>query len=1071
MSYTPVAQTDRGSGRADSPSLTSPTSQQLRRGRRASSQQSFSQPSLSPRVDNFEGMPDLSLKASQSPSWPTPQPLDSSALEYEQVRTPEEHTMDMPPNSARTRQRGNMIQEHSEGSPSHTSSSYDLVGQTTTSPLSEDGEVLEYPRTSSPEPIFRSTSNEGTANLRHPTPDLQALQGAYKHKVRKLERSAEGVKTSSDNEDDAHNIRESREHVERRQLSHRLASSSEEPPFKQRAYRQVSISSRPRSIVDVNSKARSGGNSPTAFITSPVHSIRSRQSSFNRGRSGSRGSRMVTLSEQDGGIEQAGSHPAHGDASATPRGSLKAPWETKPHEDVDVEEHAEVSRPEPEPSFSSYSLDNVPDRPGTAASVDTFQQAAQLFHDFDGIHYVAPQVTDFRVESRLGSVRRASMIPRTGGRPVSYAEPQQRENMVYYPAPVPVMLNLPQRLSKLPSPTQREKHRTQVIGALPEDSRKSAAWLPGVPEGEQDADTAEDPPRGNHQLAHLPPQLRASAFFDQPTIRHDVQLKGNSAVATLDSILDASAHAPVTAFTDHPFAGQSGADIYSKTVSQRSPSDSRNSKAHAPRSRSSLGLLLGRRRSQMDLQDNATERPPPTQRMRTVSQIGFNQSTSRLDHDEEDDDEHYESMPLRNSGEQEPLAPGPPSGSDVDPEDEDQYGNQNMDTAVADFQGAPTTLLAELQLRKQEQRHRNKTAATAFPDGMHSTLLELDAVAQRQQESRKQKRVALAWEDSDANGLDAEVDDDDDVPLGMLYPHQGNIHESRLRGNQQTRPLGLMERRALEDNEPLSLRRDRLRSGMNLDRAREALPAMYQLELPDLGKDKEKEKEKAEASDEEEETLAQRIRRLRGKGQRSKIRTVSEDFASDLLSQFGGTLGKEKESAQETDEKEETLAQRRSRLQAERGANPNGPPADNDGMTQTRPQLQQRHSMADLLQAHPAAGGRPAMRGFVSTNSIPHPPNVQQIYGVQDLHGQFQNAGKHQPRNTTSFGPEVSMSNPMFWNQVQANPGLAAAGWAGTYPMYAQGMPIMSYHQPEVSLDTRQRDMIDRWRQSVMPTM
>ena len=55
--------------------------------------------------------------------------------------------------------------------------------------------------------------------------------------------------------------------------------------------------------------------------------------------------------------------------------------------------------------------------------------------------------------------------------------------------------------------------------------------------------------RRNTTQPELPEHLRANEFFE---------IKEQSAVKTLDDILDASAHAPVSAFTDHAFAGRLG---------------------------------------------------------------------------------------------------------------------------------------------------------------------------------------------------------------------------------------------------------------------------------------------------------------------------------------------------------------------------------------------------------------------------------------------------------------------------------------------------------------------------------
>ena len=60
----------------------------------------------------------------------------------------------------------------------------------------------------------------------------------------------------------------------------------------------------------------------------------------------------------------------------------------------------------------------------------------------------------------------------------------------------------------------------------------------------------------------LPEHLRANEFFEQMAPPQVVEIKEQSAVKTLDDILDASAHAPVSAFTDHAFAGHLGNEIY-----------------------------------------------------------------------------------------------------------------------------------------------------------------------------------------------------------------------------------------------------------------------------------------------------------------------------------------------------------------------------------------------------------------------------------------------------------------------------------------------------------------------------
>jgi hypothetical protein len=86
-----------------------------------------------------------------------------------------------------------------------------------------------------------------------------------------------------------------------------------------------------------------------------------------------------------------------------------------------------------------------------------------------------------------------------------------------------------------------------------------------------------------------------------------------------------------------------------------------------------------------------------------------------------------------------------------------------------------------------------------------------------------------------------------------------------------------------------------------------------------------------------------------------------------MISQFGGDLldskdvkGKEKEvSSPPPPEEDETLGQRRKRLQAEREARAKevgGKPAGPTGATPPRPLLNQKRSMANILSAHPSAG-------------------------------------------------------------------------------------------------------------------
>ena len=98
--------------------------------------------------------------------------------------------------------------------------------------------------------------------LRHPTPDLQALQGAYTGNIEHLERTAERLSMTSSIDDAIRDL-----HNDQKRLDSRRSSLLESQAIAiGQISRQVSNAS---SIVEVNSAARSGGFSPAGFIMSP----------------------------------------------------------------------------------------------------------------------------------------------------------------------------------------------------------------------------------------------------------------------------------------------------------------------------------------------------------------------------------------------------------------------------------------------------------------------------------------------------------------------------------------------------------------------------------------------------------------------------------------------------------------------------------------------------------------------------------------------------------------------------------------------------------------------------------
>ncbi|KAL2819427.1 hypothetical protein BJX63DRAFT_9015 [Aspergillus granulosus] len=651
--------------------------------------------------------------------------------------------------------------------------------------------------------------------------------------------------------------------------------------------------------------------------------------------------------------------------------------------------------PPPEPAVPHAEMgDDVPmERPSSAASGDTYRQAKILFTDFDGVHYVPN-----------GGRRLSLTRPPLASRSEPYKQPQEGENMVFYPAPVPMMLNLPPRLSQRPDQTEREKRRTQLLDVVAPENRKSAPWLSGQDQGTDRRRTK--PP------SDLPPQLRASVFFEPPSASLDIDPGQTSAVATLDSILNASTTAPVTAFTDHPFAGPVGPEVYGSSKHGKDVPGQR--KKLRPKS----SLALGHQPSNPNLRSStlAVDNMHPTTEAQAAD---GHETTSLRRHDREsgtDTEDDSES--------------GTESSSEEDDSEEEE------DDDELHFIGPPATLLAELEKRKHDLKHRRRTAANA--GGMHSTLLELEAVAAKQSEHRRQKPVALAWENPDAHNNDE--DDDEDVPLGMLYPDKAQAAD-------EARPLGLMEKREMEESEPLSRRRARLR-GEPLPQPLEQRPTTMYSQAPQ-GPFVPPEEE----SGDEGETLGQRLRRL--KGHERNVSKADTDFTTEILAEFDNLKDDDNKDDQiEPSQEDETLAQRRARLKKEADAK------RNSGLKIPR----YRRSMADVLHAR-----RPTTAGHQSLHQeVPNAngPAGQLNHRVSMQHlplnaGPPKTAGGYsQYHSPTMVGPngfEVAHPNTFYSDAILGNRHLSYAMPNNFHPNAAREV-----------IQPGQREIIDRWRQGIV---
>ncbi|KAI0116291.1 hypothetical protein GGR51DRAFT_313045 [Nemania sp. FL0031] len=1042
-----------------------------------------------------------------------------------------------------------------------------------------------------PKPIVRTASTK-SVSLRHPTPDLNPRSASHATNIAQLEATAEKLSMTSSIDDAIRELHDEQKRVDSRRSSILAASIASIPEMDEPVMfpisKQISIAS---SIRETNTAARHGGYSPAGYVMSPsspmasgATRLRSGSASISKpdadpssslsrhgpGKSSVRSVRSVTkptltniaeieptaltaaamdaadrLAEEPEEDDALHVPQIHDNADLTPNANLY--YESSAHQYWD------------QPSVEAHQQEHnyTHGRPASPAGSDgTFEQAERAFADFDGAHcspdaeledsvnfetlFASPMMESPFIpsyepdpmsgENEIDSSR--PLISRPIGpptvRPKSYLDPATGETMLYYPARVPMMLNLPQKLSKKPKTQARNDRRSQLLSTMPSANRQSAAmWLPEIqaeqlqdPLGpvvddsgplmpstskesnEHSSRNAQDenqfpveshlqrddndnrksrismmgPQKRKSQLpdlSKLPPQLRASTYFELPSQVPTIQLKDGSATSTLDDILNASAKAPVSAFTDHAFAGSLGTEVYGTEKKRKSHMKSASTAdLHEPRNRSSFFHLR-----------------KPSALSRHSSQ-GERRNSNSVENDEER--QHL--------------------SSSIDGEPTQEKGEENEESEEEQvYNGPPTTLLAELQMRKQQQKLRTRPVASAFPNGMHSTLLEMDTVAEVERRARKGKKINLAWEDPDANHADE--DGDEDTPLGLLLATKGQNTGLIDTIPGAPRPLGLMERRDMEDNEPLSVRRNRLQGreagpiqrmtlttlthGLNVSPALRVPSPQLRVVTP-------------EADEIEGETLGDRMRRLRSHDDNNPLplhRPVSSAFSTELLSQLGDAFKEEDTEAKDSDkdkdkgqvqptEEEETLGQRRLRLQAEREAREREMARVqlNGGRSSNVHRLTKRHSLADVLGNHGSktvlsdprvdaerarqeetarykedqkrklAALRPQIPSNLST------PNLVRPGGF--MSGRFNDGtggGFGQPRDSTvlgEFGGNSAIPNPALKASAMGN-AFRAGGVMSTYvPPTANpyANPYGAAPQPQ---SAGQMASIERWRQGI----
>ncbi|TQS39047.1 hypothetical protein Golomagni_00433 [Golovinomyces magnicellulatus] len=573
------------------------------------------------------------------------------------------------------------------------------------------------------------------------------------------------------------------------------------------------------------------------------------------------------------------------------------------------------------------------------------QVMEKMFADFDGSYLDQNSSNENRSGVSYGNRRAGNELSQklSVSDRLSRASSEMDQQMVYYPAPVPTMLNLPKRLSQKPQSIPPNHRKSQLVSrnivtqnmttsqpdAAKQETLSSTQGNGNLSLNPSDIISSTETLRPTRNIGNLPPQLRASNFFEQKNLSKEVfELKDQSAVATLNSILDASAYAPVCAFTDHTFAGNLGLEVYGKNTANSRHISSQVSEID--KNRNGPWAHSGRLKNKSHEKNGAFQATDQAQPNLIKSSIDDESKTVNKDTTSLSDPLKEDLHSVQSPEEHEP--------DDQDSEDE------QLDDEI--YHGAPTTLLAELQMRKQRQKQRTQPLTKTFPNGIHSTLLELDKAIQTEQKTRRKCRTVLAWEEPAIS----QVQDDEDVPLAILYSNKPTMNH----------PLGLLEQHALEENESLSQRRNRLRG--RLTAPPPITPINDTFALP--------------SELEEEETLKDRARRLKAMNTPLIKPIFDEPVLSTLEKYESPSQKKEKESGNESaflkeTEEEETLGQRRKRLQAERELGMRE--VSGSLIKQLQPPMQtlnSRKSMAELLSAHPQLNTQPPLHYEIPTGGL-----------------------------------------------------------------------------------------------------
>ena len=932
----------------------------------------------------------------------------------------------------------------------------------------------------SPEPLIRTVSAETLTTLKHPTPDLQPIHGLSYGNIERLEFTAERMSLESDNGKDSGTA------------TSRIVLAENRKPFLSSSCSfegDTTSTHEPRStlrnscyadsIVGVNYTAQSESYSMHAMVSSqngsprsnPIlqYSQESSQASNLKLRKASRLD-QVERADEDREDTSASMYTNHNLGCLKPSRSVSRPSHSPiiVSRDQADSDYAIGTGTEITERFKEDQTSPVDDRDGSRNpdfanregpdllpqddfSIDPKEQE-KVFLDFDGSHHSYAEEDDMK--STQLSDRNLS-VDIVNGLDESFGN--ITEETIIYPARLPISLNLPKRLSQIPDHSLNDVRRSKALGLIAPGAGSSCPWIEdndvnnkssSLKGASKDVTEAHTDSRYILTAGKLPPQLRASAFFDQIPKFPKCQPIGESAVENLDCLLEASINAPANVFTHHAFLdpknpGASGKRDRTDLVTQ-SPASATATQLKNTKNRRSFMFF---KRSNNRKVKNLSEDLDP------------GQISERDDSGPDVNINNIKDEKVVNK-EGESLEPHMFEECKMGAIDDDQN-----DCSQAFSEGAPSTLLAELQARKHQLQKRTRTAPTASSNGMHTTLLQLDAVAQIEKKRRTAQRVKLAWEEPEtgvANGEnDDDDDEDDDVPLGMLFAGQSNGERDI---SDWKRPLGLIQSKHLEDNEPLSARRNRLYGTYQGKSIPQLLKQNIFSKTPNIYCSGVYESDDDDDDDDDDETLAQRLRRLR-KDKDAGAASVGIDnmsgseWCNNRSSRSLGLNGAKESSlspnaspdVHTSDDEGETLGQRRKRLQADVFANlrkSNNRSAIDLRVKEFEALPKKTRSMVDLLQAPSASVFRRVSNDELKASLAPG-SLLQQSETRQEKHRSFILEQNNRNSYTTEkILPNVQLSRTPSPSIVAQQERLSSKP---NYAAFTSGQPIYNSTDSNVS--------------------